>query len=200
MIGDVLLVGDILSDIFLRTPRALGPVIPQVAVEEVHRDQVAITDHPVEQGAAISDHAFKLPAELVIRYGWSSSRDILDTVQDAIQNGALLSVDEVYRRLLDLQATREPFDVITKRRAYKNMLIQSMQVTTDEKTNGSLMVQAALRQVIIVQVTSVKVPPKVTQAYPVDTAPPIDSGVKQPQPANESILYKAGSIGAAIGL
>jgi len=57
-----------------------------------------------------------------------------------------------------------------------------------------------LRQVIIVQVTTVKVPPKVAQAYPVDTAPPVDAGVKQPKEVNESILYKAGSIGAAIGL
>jgi hypothetical protein len=189
------MIGDILTSILLRTPRALGTVIPQVAIEEVHRDEVAITDHPVEQGAAISDHAFKMPAELVIRYGWSESRDILDIIQD----GGLISVDEVYRQLLDMQEQRQPFDVITKRRAYKNMLIRSLQVTTDQHTNESLMVQAALRQVIIVQVTTVQVPPKTAQAYPVDTAPPVDAGVKQPKPVNESILYKAGSIGGAIG-
>lgn len=190
------MIGDILSDIFLRTPRALGDVIPQVSLEEVHRDEVAITDHPVEQGASIADHAFKMPAELVIRYGWSQSRDILDIIQD----GGLVSVDDVYRRLLEMQERRQPFDVITKRRAYKNMLIRSIQVTTDQLTNNILVVQAQLRQVIIVQVTTVKVPPKVAQAYPVDTAPPVDAGVKQPKEVNESILYKAGSIGAAIGL
>jgi hypothetical protein len=189
-------IGDILTSIFLRTPRALGTLIPQVAIEEVHRDEVAVTDHPVEQGAAISDHAFKLPAELVIRYGWSESRDILDTILD----GGLVSVDEVYRRLLDMQQQRQPFDVITKRRAYKNMLIRSLQVTTDQRTNDILMVQAMLRQIIIVQVTTVQVPPKTAQAFPVDTAPPVDAGVKQPKEVNESILYKAGSISGALGL
>lgn len=190
------MIGDILTSIFLRTPRALGDLIPQVAIEEVHRDELAITDNPVEQGAAISDHAFKIPAELVIRYGWSESRDILDIIQD----GGLVSVDDVYRRLLAMQSQRQPFDVITKRRAYKSMLIKSLQVHTDQQTNNILMVQALLRQVIIVQVTTVQVPPKVAQAFPVDTAPPIDAGVKQAKPVNESILYKAGSIGAAIGL
>jgi hypothetical protein len=189
-------IGDILTSIFLRTPRALGTLIPQVAIEEVHRDEVAITDHPVEQGAAISDHAFKMPAELIIRYGWSESRDILDIIQD----GGLVSVDDVYRQLLDMQEQRQPFDVITKRRAYKNMLIRSLQVVTDQKTNNILMVQAALRQVLIVQVTTVQVPPKTAQAYPVDTAPPVDAGVKQAKPVNESILYKAGSISGALGL
>ncbi|ARP90327.1 hypothetical protein CAL14_08530 [Bordetella genomosp. 9] len=190
------MIGDLLSDIFLRTPRALGEIIPQVAIEEVHRDEVAITDHPVEQGAAISDHAFKMPAELIIRYGWSESRDIFDIIQD----GGLVSVDDVYRRLLEMQEMRQPFDVITKRRAYKNMLIRSLQVTTDQRTNNILMVQAALRQVIIVQVTTVKTPPKTAQAYPVDTAPPINAGVKQAKPVNESILYKVGSISGALGL
>jgi len=32
---------------------------PQVTIEEVHHDDLEITEHPVERGAAIGDHAFK---------------------------------------------------------------------------------------------------------------------------------------------
>lgn len=48
-------------------------IIPQAAIEEVHHDELMITDHPVERGSNISDHAYKLPAEVIIRYGFSNS-------------------------------------------------------------------------------------------------------------------------------
>ena len=34
---------------------------PTVWIEETHHDSVVITEHPVEQGAPISDHAFARP-------------------------------------------------------------------------------------------------------------------------------------------
>lgn len=49
------------------------PIIPQVTLEELHHDEVMITSHPVERGAAISDHAFKMPVEVIIRAAWSNS-------------------------------------------------------------------------------------------------------------------------------
>lgn len=190
------MIGDILSTIFLRQNRSIAGIVPDVAVEEVHRDELAVTDQPVEQGAAITDHAFKRPAEVSVRYGWSDSGGLLK----ALLSPSAPSVDEVYQKLLTLQESRQPFDLITGRRAYKNMLIGSLQVTTDARTNQSLMVSASMRQIIIVQVTTVQMPPKTAQAFPVDTAPPTNAGVKQPAPANESILFKGGSIAGALGL
>lgn len=48
-------------------------ILPQVTIEEVHHDELEITDHPVERGSVISDHAFKRPAEVIIRCAWSNS-------------------------------------------------------------------------------------------------------------------------------
>jgi hypothetical protein len=44
-----------------------------VTVEEIHHDRVELTEHPVERGGVVSDHAFKRPAEIVIRCGFSNS-------------------------------------------------------------------------------------------------------------------------------
>lgn len=52
---------------------ALAPIIAQAVIEEVHDDELVITEHPIEQGAAISDHSYKRPAEVVISCGWSNS-------------------------------------------------------------------------------------------------------------------------------
>jgi hypothetical protein len=48
-------------------------IIPDATIEEVHSDEMEITDHPVEQGTTISDHAFSRPAELIVTAGWSDS-------------------------------------------------------------------------------------------------------------------------------
>ena len=45
----------------------------QATFEERHIDELEVTDHPVQQGAMISDHAFKRPAEVTLHLGWSNS-------------------------------------------------------------------------------------------------------------------------------
>jgi hypothetical protein len=48
-------------------------IIAHATVEERHHDELEVTDHPVEQGAMINDHAFKRPAEVTLHLGWSNS-------------------------------------------------------------------------------------------------------------------------------
>lgn len=50
-----------------------SPIIIPVTLEETSTDLVVVTDHPVEAGVMISDHAYYRPAELVMRCGWSNS-------------------------------------------------------------------------------------------------------------------------------
>ena len=52
---------------------ALDDIVAQATIEEHHMDELEITDHPVEQGAMITDHAFKRPAEVTLKLGWSNS-------------------------------------------------------------------------------------------------------------------------------
>ena len=74
----------------MRPQRSIGKIIAQITVEEKHHDEIEITDHPVEQGAAITDHAFKKPAEVVIRCAWSNSpgapRSLLGGISGALTN------------------------------------------------------------------------------------------------------------------
>ena len=56
-----------------KAKRAIGPIIANITIEEKHHDEVTITEHPVEMGANIADHAFKRPNEVTIRVAWSSS-------------------------------------------------------------------------------------------------------------------------------
>lgn len=53
--------------------RSIGPIIANITENERHHDEMRFTDHPIEQGALVTDHAYKLPAEVTIRCAWSDS-------------------------------------------------------------------------------------------------------------------------------
>lgn len=189
-----------LESLLVKPRRNIGPFKAQVTIEEVHTDELEITDQPIEQGARISDHAYVRPAELVIQCAWSDSPSnigVFDGLIGAVTGtiagvGAFFGGEDVtqsramYEKLLALQADRTPFEVYTGKRVYKNMLIKSLKVTTDKASESSLMLTCVLRQVIIVTTRTLTVgaPPE-DQASPEETAPPEDEGDQQLEEADK---------------
>lgn len=169
----------------LKPRRTLGIIRAQAVLEERHTDDLTITEHPVEQGAQITDHAFKRPSEVVLRYGWSKSflAGLLGSVSALQPNLAGGNLDEVYKSLLQLQASRIPFDIVTGKRKYKNMLLKSLAVTTDAGTENALVVTATCVEIILVQTKATTLPPKTQQKTPKKTAAKENKGVKQTKPA-----------------
>lgn len=161
------IIGDALAPYALitRQGRAIGSIIPDVVIEEGHQDTLTITQHPVETGAAISDHAFKNPAELEMRIGFSDSTA-----------GAVGASQEAYQELLVLQATREPFNVSTGKRQYTEMLIASLSVTTDQKSEHALNCVVGLRQVIRTSTSGSGSAGTDAQTNPQTTAPVAETG------------------------
>lgn len=196
-----------LETVLISNQRSISNIFPDVTVEERHDDKLTITSHPVEQGVKVSDHCFLEPAELVMRVGWSpSSTNILGTLTGGISDivtaaqlgglegvKSLLSGDKIadtYQELLDLQAKREPFTVVTGKRVYDNMLIGSLRVTTDLDTENVLMAEVIFQEVIIVATKTATLPPLTQQLNPADTASPTESSPVQPV-KKQSLLIKA---------
>lgn len=173
----------------------VSSLIPQVVVEERHQDDMMITEHPVEQGAEVSDHVFKRPAELTIKAGWTTAGQFLrpgtgiaSLPTDALsallpRQGDPNYLASLYATLLQLQASRSLFTVTTGKRIYPNMALRSLTVNDDYKTASTLMITAACKEVIIVQTRVVTVPPSSVMAQPRRTAPLVNSGTRQTQPA-----------------
>lgn len=168
------------SSILVRPARSIGQFVAQVTLEETHRDEMIITEHPVEQGAAIADHAYKRPAELTIKCAWSNSKGDNAPQSDAVlQGNSPEQIKDIYAKFLELQASREPFEVVTGKRIYTNMLIQSCTVTTSKEFENSLQMTVMLRQVIIVSTRVVNVSaPTSAQKQPEVTDPPVVLGAK----------------------
>lgn len=180
-----------LLDFIQLTPRSsIGGIEIQATLEEIHNSTVQITEHPVELGAEITDHAFKKPDEVVLRCAWSNSspQALLGTVQ-RLFSGELSGADyvsDVYSQLRELQEARMPFEIVTTTRRYQNMLITALQVTRDQKTGNALVCTATCREVIIVQTKATTLPPRQDQASPEETAEVEDRGTVQAVPATPS--------------
>lgn len=144
--------------------RAIGPLTLYVVIEEAATDKLEITQHPVERGAAITDHAFKQPSTLSIRALFKSEAG---------------PVAEVYRKILDLQESRIPFDVVTGKRVYKNMLMVSLSESTDSQTPFVLAVSIEMQEVRLVSIETVTVPERAKQSNPSKTGKTEAGGVKQ---------------------
>lgn len=174
------LLGELTFALISSPVRSLGGLIPDVTIEELHRDELIVTEFPVEIGASITDHAYKRPSALQMRVGWSNS--------SAGTEGA---VQAVYQSLLALQASRRPFTVTTGKRRYRDMLISGLDVITDRQTENALMVVVGMREVILTttqsrsaasQTTATPSTDQSSQANPEATGNTTDTGTKQVQP------------------
>lgn len=180
---------DILSTLFQQQSRRIGLIVPSVVVSEKHSDTLEITEHPVETGAPVSDHAYKRPSEVVMEVGFAGGGSLLDFI-DTSSLGLMLGLSpkETYQQILDLQTSRIPFDVVTGKRLYSNMLIRAIEVTTDRTSENVLMAVLTLREVIITQTQQIAVADKADMKEGANTSAVINSGTKAAKPQNESLL------------
>lgn len=189
---------DILGALFSQGTRKIGMFVPSVVISEKHSDSSEITEIPIQVpgkgGFTVSDHTFDRPSEVVMEIGFAGGGSLVgdddsSTMFD-ISTGLKLgsSPREIYQQLLDLRATKQPFDVITGKRDYKNMLIRAIEVTTDNTSENVLLVTLTLRQVIIVETKGKNVAPLENQKMPEVTGGTIDRGTVTPIPVDQSTL------------
>jgi hypothetical protein len=148
---------------------SIGPLIPGIVLEEDHDDDLTITDHPVEYGANITDHAFKEPARVTIQCQWSNT-------QAALLDFSESYILQVYGQLIDLQASRQLITVVTHKRMYYNCLIEHVRTKTTRASAFALPVQIDLRELFLVYTTTTSLPPADQHAAPQQTAPVLNSG------------------------
>ncbi|BEA10565.1 TPA: phage baseplate protein [Escherichia coli] len=182
---------DILSAIFRLQSRKIGIFVPDVVVSEKHVDALEITEHPVEFGAAINDHAYKRASEVTMECGFAGGGSVLDLVNlSSIGLRVGESPREIYQQLLDLQKSRVPFDVVTGKRTYSNMLIRAIEATTDRTSENVLSCVLTLREVIMSDTQSITVTDKANMQEGVSTAPVQNTGMKSLVPTSSSSVIQ----------
>lgn len=146
--------------------RSIGPIEATVTEEETHTDKTVITSHPVQSGTPITDHAYDEPSELTVKVGFAPGG---------------VPLDLIYENLNNLRKLHEPFEVVTGKRAYPSMLIESLGVTTNKDTENVLSVSITFKEIITAAVTTVSIPPRKVQKIPAKTGSTEEAGPKTPQ-------------------
>lgn len=120
-----------------------------------HSANLTVTQHPVQSGASISDHAYMEPDGVSIEIGMT------DVASDTASAGTSRSVN-AYTQLRAIMEQREPVTLITRLKTYQNMIITSMSAPDDFKTMHALRVSVYFQQINIVSVSTIAVQETVT--------------------------------------
>ena len=163
-------------------------------VSEQHSDTLEVTEHPVEEGADVADHARKMPDVLTLQ-GIISNQPILLNVADDLQpsvpggspdNRAQDAYDE-FRRL---QAAASLLTVKTELRDYESMVITTITTNRDKTTRNILDVSLSLREFRKATVESVEAPEPVEPVHRGRRK----QGRKQKKPAKPEVEEKQTSL------
>lgn len=119
-----------------------------------HDTSLSITEHPVQSGASISDHAYEEAAKLTFDIGMS---DVMQSyIPGQFSDNSSRSIS-AYAKLRELQTLRLPLSVVTKLDSYSNMLVETISTVEDNKTTYGLRATVTLKQVFVVNVNTVKI-------------------------------------------
>lgn len=137
--------------------RMIGPITTQVVISEETNDTLTITKQPTQEGASITDHAYKEPTSFTTQI-LQQNNDIISGLQQTFSGAGSGGLAQIYQTFLDLQNKRTPFNILTPKRVYKNMLVAVIRQHTDRLTENILSLNISFQEVIIVSVGTVQVP------------------------------------------
>ncbi|MGI8773191.1 MAG: phage baseplate protein [Acidobacteriaceae bacterium] len=144
-----------------------------------HFQELRATEHPVQNGANISDHAFIMPSRVVMEIGMS---DVMDSFTPGDWTSSSSKSVAAYQTLVELQQGRQPLIVTTRLATYNNMLIESIRADDTHETRYSLKATVTFKQIFLATVTTQQVS---ARSQMTDST---SIGSKQPLPVPPGIL------------
>lgn len=147
----------------------------------MHSRRLRMTEHPVQSGASISDHAFVMPAKVSLEIGMS---DAMDAFSPGVFTSNASKSVSAYEILVALQQGRQPLTLTTRLDTYTNMLIESIDAPDSKETRYGLKATVVLGQIFTGTVSAQSV-----SARP-QTSDSTSIGAKQPIPISSSDLHR----------
>ena len=146
-----------------------------------HQQRIEKTQHPIQTGANISDHAFIQPARVVLEIGMSDAMDSYIPGQWTGDNSKSVNT---YQTLKGIAAARQPLTVTTRLNVYSNMLLTSVSAPDTVETKFGLRASVVFEELLTGTVTSQQVSARS------DLTGATNLGTKSPLPVPNSILQQ----------
>ena len=144
------------------TPNGGTQIYFDAAPRVVHSSTLTLTDHPVEEGAVVTDHAQVNPPELEIN-GIISNRPIIllasiNATPSVPGGDPRARAEDAYREFVRLQETATLLFVSTELVDYEDMVITDITAPRDKETREILDITLRLRKFRKATVESVEAP------------------------------------------
>lgn len=156
-----------------------------------HKMTVKLTEHPVQDGAAVNDHAFIEPDEVTVDIGMT----------DAMEGAGDSHSVNGFTTLKAIMELREPVELVTRLKVYPSMVITALSSTDDFTTMNALRASVTFTKLVTVSVSTVSVEGTSTSGSKKKkkkkkkkkngkTGTGNNGNTTQPQNANKSLLKK----------
>lgn len=141
------------------------------SISEQHNSEVEVTDHQVEQGANISDHARVRPTTLSLECVISNTPITAQQAQRIVESGGFTftatspvqgyrgHAEQTFNKLEALRDECRLITVVTSLKTYNNLILTSLSVPRNASTGEALRFSATFKSVTLVknQTTTEKV-------------------------------------------
>jgi len=169
-----------IAQLIFRKGNFIGEIELDVIINETTNTSSTITSNPVENGSDVNDNIIINPMTFNISGVISDTKVApfggLNTINKFTKDST--PSKEGWEELLELQADRTPFTLITNLKAYDNVVIENLSVTQDKDSSNSLNFTANLREIIFVG-SQVLTPEQFNEADTADqTTPNVEGGLK----------------------
>lgn len=122
----------------------LATVTFDVSENETHKSTAKVTDHPIEEGANISDHVVVGP-DLLTLVAWVSNTPIANEAELAVLSPQ--RAEEAYETLRLMKNAGTTCKVLTTLRAYTSMVITSISVPRNAPLGDAINVTVELQEI-----------------------------------------------------
>lgn len=116
-----------------------------------HSVSVSVTNHPVQSGASVSDHAWVEPETVTLSVGVSDAMTDASALTDESRSVA------AFRKLREMALARRPLTLVTRLCVYSNMLVESVSCEESADTMSALRAEITLKRVSMAQVSEMSV-------------------------------------------
>ena len=176
----------------IRVTKTLQDIQLDAIISENHSSTLKVSKFPIETGATITDHAINEPKTYTLRGAVTDVKkfNIFNPTAGFTGNDARTT----YEDLVQLQQSREPFDVISGLITYKNLVIERIEAEQDKDSANILIFTAQLSEILIAETQSVNLPRnKLNDNVKDRGASTKDEGRKKPEEGERVDKAKNGS-------
>ena len=141
-----------ISQLIFKKGNFIGEIELDVIISETANTSSTVTSNPVENGSDVNDNIIINPMTFSM-IGIVSDTKVaplggLNTLESFASEST--PSKDVWEDLLELQANKIPFTLVTNLKAYDNVVIENLTETQDKETSNSLHFTANLKEFIFV--------------------------------------------------